>query len=300
MQLDASVAARLVLVTGATGRTGRVLVDALRRERQRVRALVRPTSTIPADWHDVELASGDLGDTASLRAAAAGVDTLVLLSPMDPSLDLLEAGALAAADGAGVGHVVKISTTVPDRHSPISWWRAHAGAEELLRDSGLRWTVLRPNGIDFFLLDYADSVRAEGVLRTCAPDGRMALIDPRDIGDVVAAVVRDPERCAGATLEVTGPHAVSYDDVARALGSLLGRDVRHVAVSEEEVRRRLLAAGRPGWEADGVVANMRMTRGNAYGFDRVTTTVRDVTGHEPRAVEDFLREHLDRFAVAAR
>lgn len=291
---------RPVLVTGATGRTGRLLVAALRRDGRVVRALVRASSAIPAEWEGVELGVGDLADPGSLRAAMAGVGTLVLLSPMDPQLDRLEAAALEAAREAGVGHVVKMSTTVPALDSPISWWRAHARAEELLRTSGLPWTVVRPNGIAFFLLDYAASVRDEGVLRTCAPDGRMALIDPRDIADVVAAVVASPQRFAQRVLEISGPQALSYDDVAAMLGALLEREVRHVAVSEDEVRSRLLAAGRPEWEVDGVVANMGMTRGDAYGFDRVTPTVREVTGHEPRTVEEFLRSNLDRFAPAAR
>jgi uncharacterized protein YbjT (DUF2867 family) len=290
---------RPVLVTGATGRTGRLLVEALRRDGRRVRALVRPSSTIPEGWEGVERAVGDLGDAASLVAAMEGAGALVLLSPMDPQLDRLEAGALEAARQAGVGHVVKISTTVPALDSPISWWRAHARAEAQLRESGLAWTVLRPNGIAFFLLDYAESVRSEGVMRTCAPDGRMALIDPRDIAGVVAAVLAQPERHRGATLEITGPQALSYDELARMLGGLLGRPVRHVAVSQAEVRQRLLGAGRPDWEVDGVVANMAMTRGDAFGFDRVTATVREVTGHEPRSVEDFLRDHLDVFAPAA-
>jgi len=289
-----------VLVTGATGRTGRLLVAALRRDHP-VRALVRPSSTIPAKWGpEVELAHGDLADPASLRAAMEGVGTLVLLSPMDPQLDRLEAGALAAARGAGVAHVVKISTTVPALDSPISWWRAHARAEAALRESGLAWTVVRPNGIAFFLLDYAASVRDEGVMRTCAPDGRMALIDPRDIAGVVAAVVAAPDRHRGAVLEVTGPEALSYDDVAALLARLLERPVRHEAVSEDVLRSSLLAAGRPEWEVEGVVANMRMTRGNAHGFDRVTTTVTELIGREPRTVEEFLAAHLDRFAPAAR
>jgi uncharacterized protein YbjT (DUF2867 family) len=288
-----------VLVTGATGRTGRLLVDALLDTGCRVRALVRSSSVIPAGWEDVELAAGDLGDAASLRSAMDGVDVVVLLSPMDPELDRLEAIAFAAARDAGVQHVVKISTTVPAEDSPISWWRAHGRSERTLRDSELRWTIVRPNGIAFFLLDYAASVREEGAMHTAVPDGRMALIDPADIAAVVAAVVADPPRYAGTTLAISGPEALSYDDLAALLSRLTGRTVRHVALSEDEMRARLLAAGRPEWEADGVVANMRMTRGGAYGFDRVTTTVQEVIGRPPRGVEAFLHQHLGRFVPEA-
>jgi uncharacterized protein YbjT (DUF2867 family) len=287
-----------VLVTGATGRTGRLIVDALRAQGHAVRALVRATSAIPSGWGGgVERVAGDLAGAASLSPAMRGVETLVLLSPMDPHLDTLEAHALDAARGAGVAHVVKISTTVPSQDSPISWWRAHARSEQALRASGLGWTIVRPNGIAFFLLDYAASVRDEDVLRTAAPDGRMALIHPADIAAVVAAVVADPGRFDGATLAITGPAALSYDDIAAALSRLTGRTVRHLPISEGAVRSALLAAGRPAWEVDGVVANFRMTRGNAHGFDHVTTTVGEVTGRPPRSVDDFLREHLERFVA---
>jgi uncharacterized protein YbjT (DUF2867 family) len=287
---------RTVLVTGATGRTGQLLVAALRGDGHRVRALVRATSTIPAAWDGaVELAVGDLTDPASVLDAMGGIDTLVLLSPMLPDLDRIELPAIDAARDARVRHVVKMSTTVPDEDSPISWWRAHARSERHLRDSGLDWTIVRPNGIAFFLLDYAADVRNLGVMRTAAPDGKMALIDPADIAAVVARVVADPQRYIGATLAISGPQAVSYDDLAALLTRLTGRSVRHQPESEEQARSRLLGAGLHEWEADGVVANFRMTRGNAYGFDRVTGTVEEVVGRPPHSVEAFLTQHLARF-----
>jgi uncharacterized protein YbjT (DUF2867 family) len=287
---------RTVLVTGATGRTGQLLVDALRGESNTVRALVRASSSIPPGWDGaVDLAVGDLSDVASVRQAMDSVDTLVLLSPMLPDLDRLERPVIDAAREANMQHVVKISTTVPDEDSPITWWRAHARSERHLRESGLSWTIVRPNGIAFFLLEYAPQVRNEGVLRTAAPDGEMALIDPADIAAVVARVVADPQRHTGATLAISGPQAVSYDDVAAILSRLTERTVRHQPESEAEARARLLDAGRPEWEADGVVANFRMTRGNAYGFDRVTGTVLEVLGRPPRSVEVFLAQHLARF-----
>src|SRR5439155_21782404 len=137
-------------------------------------------------WTTVECAIGDLHDRASLDAALQGADGLFLLSPMDPELDVSEGQAYAAAEQAGVGFVVKMSTTKPDPESPIPWWRAHWRSEQALRASGLRWTILRPNGITFFLLEHAESVRTEGVLRTAGGDGRMALIDAADIAAVTA------------------------------------------------------------------------------------------------------------------
>ena len=78
-------------------------------------------------------------------------------------------------------------------------------------------SILRPNGISFFLLGHAPSVRAEGLFRTAAGDGRMALIDADDIGAVTSSVCAEPGRYHGAVLDLTGPAAISYGEVADIL-----------------------------------------------------------------------------------
>ena len=204
----------MILVVGATGRTGQHIVDHLLAGGQPVRILTRPTSSVPHHWSAVERVPGDLDDPASLHRALSGVDGLFVVSPMDPALDRLERNAFDAAAGAGTSHVVKMSTTKPEAQSPIPWWRAHWRSEEALRLSGLAWTILRPNGISYFLLEHAGGVREQGILRTAAGDGRMALIDADDIGAVTARIFADPGRYAGEVLDLTGPEAVSYADVA--------------------------------------------------------------------------------------
>jgi uncharacterized protein YbjT (DUF2867 family) len=180
----------MILVTGATGRTGRQVVTHLHSSGQAVRILVRPTSVVPGQWDGVERAVGDLDDAASLHQAMSGVDGLFLLSPMDPELDRFERNAIDAAVRVGVGHIVKMSTTKPEPDSPIPWWRAHWRAEQHLRACERPWKILRPNGIAFFLLDLARGVREHGVIRTAAGDGRMALVDPDDIAAGCCARVR--------------------------------------------------------------------------------------------------------------
>lgn len=288
----------MILVTGATGRTGQHIVDHLLARGQQVRILVRPTSDVPPRWHDVERAVGDLGDAASLRDAMAGVDGLLVLSPQDPALDRMEADAFAAAAAAGVGHVVKMSTTTPEPDSPIPWWRAHWRSEQALREAGPAWTILRPNGISFFLLEHARPVREEGVFRTAAGDGRMALVDADDVGAVAAAVFDEPARHAGAVLDLTGPDAVSYGDVADILTSVTGRRVTHEDISPDDGRELLLSYGMRDWEAEGILANWLMTRDGSGGFDRVTGEVERLTGHRPRDVAVFLERERDAFMPA--
>src|SRR5207245_8548862 len=114
-------------------------------------------------------------DHPSLRRAIGGVDGVFVLAPMDPALDRMEGNVLAAAVEVGVGHFVKMSTTKPEPDSPIPWWRAHWRSEQALQFSGLSWTMLRPNGISFFLLGPAASVRDLGAFDTVAAVRRLAV-----------------------------------------------------------------------------------------------------------------------------
>jgi uncharacterized protein YbjT (DUF2867 family) len=285
----------VILVTGATGRTGQHIVDHLLASGQTVRILTRASSSVPDRWSGVERVIGDLDDPTSLQHAMAGMRGAFVLAPMDPALDRMESNAYDAAARAGVGHVIKMSTTKPEPDSPIPWWRAHWRSEQALRQSALSWTILRPNGISFFLLEHARGVREKGVLRTAAGDGRMALIDADDIGAVTAAVFADPGRYAGEVLDLTGPAAVSYGDVAAILSSITGRQVTHADISPDEGRALLLSYGRPDWEAEGLVANWLMTRDGSGGFDRVTDQVERTSGRRPRSLEVFLATQRDAF-----
>jgi len=289
----------MILVTGGTGRTGQHVVDHLLAQGEKVRVLTRSVSHIPDRWDGVEPALGDLDDADALRAAMAGIDGLFVLAPMDPDLDRMERNAYEAASRCGVDYIVKMSTTKPDPESPIPWWRAHWRSEARLRDGAPSWTILRPNGITFFLLGHAESVREHGRFQTAGGGGRMALIDADDIGAVTAVLFADRERYAGAVLDLTGPAALSYNDVAAILTKVTGRTVTHEDIAPEEGLAALRSSGLPSWEAEGMVANWLMTRDGSGGFDRVTDVVERMTGRPPLDVEQFLRVHRAAFTPPA-
>ena len=284
----------MILVIGGTGRLGSRVVRRLLENGEPLRLLSRPTSSVPDGWA-VEVVRGDLGDAATVASAARGCSSVFLLSPMDPDLDVGETGAIAALVDAGADHVVKLSTTSPASDSPISWWRAHWRAEQALRASRIGWTILRPNGIASFLLDFGPEVRTDGRFRTAAGTGAMALVHPDDVADAAAAVLADAAAHSGKTWDLTGPRALDYDDVATILGGLVGRVVVHRSEPPDAALSRLLARGLADWEAEGVVANWTMTRDGIGDFARVTEDVQKLCGRPPRDVEDFLRDNANAF-----
>ena len=287
---------RVILVLGATGRIGQRVVDRLLAAGAPVRVFARPTSMIPERWR-AEVARGDLTDPRSIAAAARGCSTVFLLSAMHPNLDVSEKAAISAAVSAGVHDVVKMSTTAPAIDSPISWWRAHWLAEQHLRAAPVGWTILRPNGIAMFLMDFAPEIAATRTFHTAAGAGAMALIHPDDVAEAAVSVLTDAPGHRGTTRDLTGPRAVSYDDIAVILSTILGTPVTHRTEPPSLALLRLRQQGLLPWEAEGVVANWTMTRDGAGNFARVTGDVEFLTGRPPRAVDAFLADHAADFVA---
>lgn len=281
-----------VLVTGATGTVGRHLVPLLRRRGVPVRAYVRDRGkAIDVLGPDVDLAVGDLGDRASLDAAMAGVDQVFLACANHPRQAAWETSAIDAATDAGVRRVVKLSARGAAIGSPVAFGDAHGRVEEHMRHRGVAHVVLRPGFYLTNLLGAADDVR-QGVLALPAAGAQIAMIDPRDIAEVAAAVLTGSGH-DGRTYELTGPEAVTGDDVARELSTLLGRRIDFVAVLDEAATARLIADGVPEWLATTTVAVFGQLRQGVQSEAR--DVVHALTGREPRSVADFLADHASVF-----
>jgi uncharacterized protein YbjT (DUF2867 family) len=281
-----------VLITGATGTVGRHLVHLLRRRGVPVRAFVRDREeAIAVLGPDVDLALGDLDDRASLDAAMVGVAQVFLACANHPRQAAWETTAIDAAADADVTRIVKLSARAAGIGSPVAFGDAHGRVEEYLRGSGVAHVVLRPGFYLTNLLGAADGVR-HGVLALPAAGARIAMIDPRDVAEVAAAVLTGSGH-DGRTYELTGPEAVTCDDVARELSALLGRRIDFVAVPDEAATARLVADGAPEWFATTTVALFGQLRQGVQSEAR--DVVRALTGREPRSVADFLADHASAF-----
>ena len=286
-------AAGTVMVVGATGTVGREVVRRLGEAGARPLALVHDggSGTIPGDRAD--RVSADLDRPETLDAALDGVDRLFLLTRQNSRQLAQEQAVVAAAARAGVGRVVKLSVFRADDRSPLQIARQHRQAELVLQDSGLLHTVLRPV---FFMQNLFVMVR-DATIATAARDGRVAMIDTRDIAAAaVAALTSVPAE--GRVYTLTGPEAVSFDQVADVIGERTGRPIRHVRVPAEAVCERLRAAGVERWFAEDMAALHGML---ADGYeDVVTTDTAALTGAPPtplgRFADDF-HAHFTRVPV---
>jgi uncharacterized protein YbjT (DUF2867 family) len=280
-----------VLVTGATGNVGSAVVAELRRRGAAVRAFVRRPAEKLGD--DVEIAIGDFDDPGSVRAALRGVDRVFLSSADGPRKAHHEAAVIDAAD---VELIVKASTIGAQAGAALPPFDWNGRSEDHLRRSGVPAVVLRSGFYMTNLLAVAEPVRARHILPAPAGDGRIAMIDPFDVGAVAAAVLTGTGH-DGRTYELTGPEAVGYRDIAAELSRVTGTHVEYVDVPPAAAREGLVASGMPDWlvqHLDGAFARFR-----AGEFAATTDTVAVLTGRPPRSIADFLTDHADAFAPIA-
>ena len=286
----------MILITGATGRIGSATVQQLSTGGVHVRALVRsPEKSASIAGAGVEIVRGDLTQPQSLEAALQGVTRALLVSPLDPRQVTLQGNFIEAAKRAGPVHIVKISGlgTAPDSSVRSGWW--HAQIEAHLEASGLPFTHLRPLFFMQNVLRFAQAIAQTGEFAAALGEGKVAMIDVRDIAAVaVAALTMDGH--TGKAYTITGPEALSYDDVAKKLSLLTGKPVSYRDVPLAAVRPRLLATGMPEWHVE--VQMDFHTALREGGASIVTDTVETVTGKPPRSFEQFAREHAALFRGA--
>jgi len=283
-----------ILITGATGNVGSAVVRELSARGAHVRAFVRDPAAAAARLGDeVELAVGDFADDDSVRRALRGVDRLFLSSGDGPTKVSHERAVVDAAAAAGVELIVKASTWGADPASPLPGLAFNGRVEAHVRNIGIPAVHLRSAFYMTNLLSAAEQVRATGKLFAPAGAGATAMIDPRDIGAVGAAVLTGDGHAARC-YTLTGPEAITYADVARVLTDATGRRVEYVDVPPHAAREGLAQSGMPDWliaHLDGAFEHMR--RG---AFAQTTDTVRVLTGRDGRTFVDFASEHAGLFA----
>ena len=286
-----------ILVTGATGNVGSVLIENLTKAGANVRALVRNESKGRA-LRDVgvELAIGDLSRPETLDRAFAGVSKVYLLTPLNEDQYELASSGLAAAKRSGKPHVVRSSGMIPAPFEESRVGRHQVQLENDLKSSGLPYTILKPHLFMQTTMIAAETVKAEGAIYMPLKDGKIGMIDARDVAEVAAKVLTSAGH-EGNSYELTGPAAISMHDVAAALSKALGKPVKYVDVPPQAAKEFLLGMGFPEWI---VGANLEFfLKFSQGGGNQVTGDFEKLTGHAPRSYEDFAKDFASVFQVAS-
>lgn len=275
------------LVTGATGNVGIEVVRALFDRGVEVRALLRPGTDAAAAPAGSEPVVGDLNEPSSMAAALRGADGVFLL----PGYGDMP-GLLAQARVAGVGRVVQLSgrsAASGDLTNAISAYMIRS--EQAVREAGLEWTIVRPSAFASNALRWLPQLRASDVVRAPFANVRVAILDPYDIGNVVATVLLDDGH-AERTYELSGPAALVPADQVRILGQALGRALRFEAQPDDEARAEMSAA----MPKEYVDAFFRFYVDGELDESAVLPAVEELTGRPPRTFAQWAVDHVESFA----
>jgi len=277
----------MILVTGATGQIGGALLENLAGV-SGLRALARE----PMDVEGVDVAVGTFDDERSLVAALDGVETVFLTGRDNPDQVNQHSRVLAVARDAGVRHVVKLSAIGARPESPVALMRWHDAIEQRLNESSFAWTFLRPHLYMQNLLRSAGDVAEQSRIAAPMGEGRYPLVDTRDVGAAAAAVLRDPGPHVGKAYTITGPAALGYADVARAIGDLIGRPVEYEARPPESFRAGLVEAGIPEWRADDLAA---IAAAYTEAENVPSSDLPELIGRSAKPLERFLSDHREHY-----
>lgn len=217
-----------ILVTGATGRVGRKVVQQLVKRGAAVRVLVRDPAK--ADFPaGVEVVKGELLDIDALRAAFAGVRTLFLLNAVAGDEFTQALIALNIARESGVERVVYLSVIHADRFVNVPHFAVKSGAERMIEQMGFSATILRPTYFIDNELMIKDVIVNHGVYPMPIGAKGVAMVDARDIAEVAAIelIRRDqaPGKLPVETINLVGPDTLTGSDVAAIWSDVLGRPV---------------------------------------------------------------------------
>jgi NAD(P)H dehydrogenase (quinone) len=285
----------MIVVTGSTGNVGGEAARLLAAEGWALRLAVRNPMAAPA-LPGAEIVTASYQDKASLARALRRGDHVFMVpvhAGHDDRLGHHRAFIEVAAE-AGVGHLVYLSFVNAKPDAVFEHALSHWDTEVLIRQSGLPFTFLRmslyASALPLFFVD--------GLMRAPGGSGTVGWVDRRDCGAMVAAVLRDPERHAGATYDLTGPEALSLDQSAARISRLLGRDYRYEAADDiAHIRAQLgLGSGDGGAAEWEVPARRSVFLAIAKGdMAAVSDDIARVAGIAPRPVDAYILAHPEQF-----
>lgn len=269
-----------LLVAGATGNVGRHLVEQLAQAGHTVRALTRnpAKAKFPAG---VEAVAGDLTQPETLIPALEGVTGLHLITFGGDDYAPLQTGPqiVELAKKAGVKRITVLSGG------------QRGGVEDALDASDMPWTLIQPVEFMINMLEWAESIRAEGIVREPFGSRKTAIVHEADIA-AVAAVALAEDGHGGKTYTVTGGEVLTPPQMVQIIGEAIGSKLQFIELTEAQARERWKAQG----FSDEFIQFFVWAHGNTpeIGYT-VVPTVQQVTGKPPRTFAQWAAEHADVF-----
>jgi len=287
-----------ILVTGASGNIGSEVVKQLSSATPavKIKAGVHSAQSVKKvkDVDRVEVVLIDYNESETLREALKDVDKLFLLTPDVPNAADLASNVVIEAKKAGISHIVKQSVMGADLEADVSTMRLHRQVEEIIEQSGIPFTFLRPNEfMQNFINFHSPSIKGNNAFYVPLEDAKVSLVDVRDIAAVAVKSLIDEDKHKNKTYLITGPEALSYHQVAEILSNTTGRKINYVNISDEEAREAMKDIGMSDWLINTVSELSEYFRkGKA---SEISSAVEEVTGNKPISFSQFAKDYAEAF-----
>ena len=280
----------MILVTGATGRVGYRLLEALADARADAIAMVRVEAKaldLPGRGENLVATFDDPPAAEQLQA----FDRVFLLSPSSEAQAELEIVFIDALVAAGHGpHVVKMAAGgFTDPGCDVRFMRSHREIARHLDATGLPVSYLAPAPFMEMLLPAAAAIQREATLYAPAGHGGVGFVAAADVADAAAQLLTGPvppDDDEPRVFTLTGPESLTYANVAARISTVFARHVRYSDLPEDRALEELLGSGLALWDAEGMLELFAWIR--AGGAGQLTSHVRELTRHAPRGLDDWL------------
>ncbi|MEU0403450.1 NAD(P)H-binding protein [Streptomyces sp. NPDC006197] len=234
----------------------------------------------------VEAVEGDFAEPASLKPVLEGVRSLFLVSRLGPDADILE-----ASRQAGVEHVVLVLSITVQTHPHLGPAGENLAVEQLLKASGMAWTILRPTQFASNALMWAASIRGRETVHAPYAETALPTIHPADIASVARVALTEPGH-RGRTYALTGPEPVTARQQVEAIAAALGREVPFAEISRRQAHAQMAAVFGP--ETADAVLDVTGEDVN-HELSTVRDTVSRITGTPARPFRQWASENADAF-----
>jgi len=281
----------LILITGATGNIGTLVCQNLVKAGLKVRAAYNsPHSKAKALSLGVtEAVHLDITDPASLDAAFSGVTKAFILVPMHPNMLELGYNMIAAAKRANVQHVVRISGMGVSPDSPILLGQWHGKTDVRLIDSGIGYTIVRPNSfMQNFIAYGGEVIKTQNAIYLPLGDCKVSWVDVRDVAAAASKLLSDSDHI-DEIYTLTGSEALSTDSIAAIFTKQLGRSITYHDVPETVATKALLDGGMDATMAQAL-AELHATFTAGYGGD-IPSDLEKILGRSPISFDQFVADH---------
>jgi uncharacterized protein YbjT (DUF2867 family) len=281
-----------ILLTGATGRLGKLVAAELNQQDVKWRAFARRADAAKGLGAS-DVVQGDFHTSADVDKAVENIRTVILIAGDAPDQEVQEINVVNAAKKAGVQHIVKLSAQSAGLAPPVSFGKKHIQVEKAIEQSGMQWTIIRPVFFQQSFLLFADSVRKNNKIILPAGKGSAAFVDARDVAQCLVKVAIQAGH-AGKIYTLTGPTSLSFAQAAVDIGVSRNKPVGYIAPPAFVARIVLpKVSGMPRWLALEVIDLLQAISRGAQA--NVTNDVQELLGKPSRNFKSFVQEHVEAF-----